>query len=252
MDITVIIPARYESMRFPGKPLAELKGKPLIQHVYERASKAKLVKRVLVATDDRRILDKVKAFGGESCMTSKNHQTGTDRIAELAGEIGSSIIVNVQGDEPYIEPESIDRTIQPLIGDPDLVMSTVKVKIGDIKEIFDVNVVKVVTDRNDFALYFSRWPVPFYREKWKSVLEKGYDRNLPWPDIFKHLGLYVYRRDFLLAFSKWPQTPLEKIEKLEQLRVLENGYRIKVVESRYDSIGVDTPEDLEKLRSSLE
>ena len=250
MDITVIIPARYESTRFPGKPLAELKGKPLIQHVYERASEAKLVTRVLVATDDRRILDKVKAFGGKACMTSQSHQTGTDRIAELAGEIDSSIIVNVQGDEPYLEPESIDRTIQPLIDDPDLVMSTVKVKIGDSREIFDVNVVKVVTDRNDFALYFSRWPVPFHREKWKSVLEKVYDENLPCPDIFKHLGLYVYRKDFLLAFSKWPQTPLEKMEKLEQLRVLENGYRIKVVESRYDSTGVDTPEDLEKLRNS--
>lgn len=250
MEITVIIPARYDSSRFPGKPLAELMGKSLVQHVYERAKQAKLVNRVIVATDDKRILDSVKAFGGECLMTSKDHETGTDRIAELAKEIDSTIVVNVQGDEPYIRPDSIDMTIKPLIEDSSLLMSTVKVKIEDIKEIFDLNVVKVVTDKDDFALYFSRWPIPFYREKWSGILNGKDDQTFPAPTpySFKHLGLYVYRKDFLLDFSKWPQTPLEKVEKLEQLRVLENGYRIKVIESEHDSVGVDTPEDLEKLK----
>ncbi|HUU50478.1 MAG TPA: 3-deoxy-manno-octulosonate cytidylyltransferase [Nitrospinota bacterium] len=252
MDITVIIPARYYSTRFPGKPLAKLKGKTLIQHVYERTLQSKLTKKVVVATDDKRILDEVKSFGGEAYMTSKDHLTGTDRIAELAREIDSSIIVNVQGDEPFIESDSIDITIKPLLEENSLVMSTIKVKIEDIKEIFDFNVVKVVTDKDDFALYFSRWPIPFLREKWCNILnsEKNKDVLSHPTHLFKHLGLYAYKRDFLLQYTKWPRTPLEKIENLEQLRVLENGYKIKVVEGKYDSIGIDTPQDLERLECS--
>lgn len=252
MDITVIIPARYFSTRFPGKPLAELNGKTLIQHVYERTLQSKLANKVIVATDDKRILAKVKSFGGEAYMTSKDHLTGTDRIAELAREIDSSIIVNVQGDEPFIESDSIDFTIKPLLEESSLVMSTIKVKIEDSKEIFDFNVVKVVTDKDDFALYFSRWPIPFFREKWNDILNSEKDRDLlshP-AHIFKHLGLYAYKRDFLLKYTKWPRTPLEKIENLEQLRVLENGYKIKVVEGKHDSIGIDTTQDLERLRCS--
>jgi 3-deoxy-manno-octulosonate cytidylyltransferase (CMP-KDO synthetase) len=252
MDITVIIPARYYSTRFPGKPLAKLKGKTLIQHVYERTLQSKLTKKVVVATDDKRILDEVKSFGGEAYMTSKDHLTGTDRIAELAREIDSSIIVNVQGDEPFIESDSIDITIKPLLEENSLVMSTIKVKIEDIKEIFDFNVVKVITDKDDFALYFSRWPIPFFREKWCDILnsEKNKDVLSHPTHLFKHLGLYAYKRDFLLQYTKWPRTPLEKIENLEQLRVLENGYKIKVVEGKYDSIGIDTPQDLERLKCS--
>lgn len=250
MDVTVVIPARYDSTRFPGKPLAELKGKPLIQHVYERALQARLAHRVVVATDDKRILDRVKMFGGEAYMTSKDHSTGTDRIAQLSKKIDSSIIVNVQGDEPFVDPDAIDITIKPLLEETSLVMSTAKVEIEDAKEVFDPHVVKVVTDKHDFALYFSRWPIPFFREEWDEIFDKEKKwEGLTWSSsVFKHLGLYAYRRDFLLEFSKWPQTPLEKIEKLEQLRVLENGYKIKVMKTERDSIGVDTPEDLERLR----
>lgn len=239
MDITAIIPARYASTRLPGKPLLDISGKPMVQHVYERAKKAELVNRVMVATDDRRIFDAVEGFGGRAVMTSESHKSGTDRLAEVAKGLDSDIIVNIQGDEPLIEPGMIDEAIRPLMEDDSIVMGSLKAEIRDETELNNPNVVKVVVDRNDFALYFSRYPIPYIRDDSPLSLLTG---------RFKHIGLYVYRREFLLEYAGMPQTPLEEAEKLEQLRALENGYRIKVPTTRYQSIGVDTEEDLERVR----
>ena len=243
MNITAIIPARYASTRLPGKPLLDIAGKPMIQHVYERAREAVLVNRVIVATDDGRILDAVKRFGGEVVMTSDAHKSGTDRLAEVAAALESDIIVNVQGDEPLIEPAMIDEAIRPLMEDVSIVMGSLKAEIRDEAELNNPNIVKVVVDRNDFALYFSRYPIPYFRDASPLSLLTGH---------FKHIGLYVYQRGFLLEYSGMPQTPLEEAEKLEQLRALENGYRIKVPTTRLQSVGVDTEEDLEKVRRILE
>jgi 3-deoxy-manno-octulosonate cytidylyltransferase (CMP-KDO synthetase) len=240
MDITSIIPARYASTRLPGKPLLDIAGKPMILHVYERARKAKFVNRVMVATDDMRIFNAVKGFDGDAVMTSQSHESGTDRLAEVAEGLKSDIIVNVQGDEPLIEPEMIDEAIRPLIDNGSIVMGSLKAEIRDEAELNNPNVVKVVVDKNDFALYFSRYPIPFVRDGSRFTAHGS--RH------FKHIGLYVYRRDFLLKYAKMPQTPLEMAEKLEQLRVLENGYRIKVPTTRYQTLGVDTEEDLERVR----
>lgn len=235
MHVVAIIPARYASTRLNGKPLLHIAGKPMIQWVYERAKKAKLTNDVIAATDDKRVFDAVRYFGGKAVMTSPEHRTGTDRIAEAADGLNADIIVNVQGDEPLIEPEMIDEAIRPLTNDSEIVAATLKTKIRDEAELNNPNVVKVVTDKNDFALYFSRLPVPYVRGQGKNI-------------HFKHIGLYVYRKDFLLKFAKMKPTPLEEAEKLEQLRVLENGYKIKVVETEHDSIGVDTEEDMERVR----
>src|SRR6266568_2216285 len=244
MKITAIIPARYASTRFEGKALADILGKPLVQHVYERTARAALVSEVIVATDDERIVAAVKAFGGRVEMTDKGHETGTDRLAEVAARLDSDIIVNVQGDEPLIEPAMIDEAIEPLITDPELLMSTLKSRIKSLHDFLSPNVVKVVTDWEGFALYFSRSPLPHFRDKWNDLKDEAFasGRLL----CYKHVGLYVYRRDFLLQFAQMSPTYLELAEKLEQLRVLENGYRIKVVETEHSSIGVDTPGDLEK------
>ena len=246
MHVVAIIPARYASTRLNGKPLLNIAGKPMIQWVYERAKKAKLTNDVIAATDDKRVFDAVRYFGGKAVMTSPEHRTGTDRIAEAADGLNVDIIVNVQGDEPLIEPEMIDEAIRPLTNDSEIVVATLKTKIKDEKELNNPNVVKVVTDKNDFALYFSRLPVPYYRDEWKDL--KHLTVHGSRFTVFKHIGLYVYRKDFLLKFAKMKPTPLEEAEKLEQLRVLENGYKIKVVETEHDSIGVDTEEDLEKVR----
>lgn len=242
MNITAIIPARYASIRLPGKPLLEIAAKPMIQHVYERAREAELVNRVIVATDDMRIFDAVKGFGGEVVMTSDTHKSGTDRLAEVAAALESDIIVNVQGDEPLIDPAMIDEAIRPLMEDSSIVMGSLKAEIRDEAELNNPNLVKVVVDRNDFALYFSRYPIPYFRDASPLSLLTGH---------FKHIGLYVYRRGFLLEYAGMPQTPLEEAEKLEQLRALENGYRIKVPTTRLQSIGVDTEEDLERVRRIL-
>jgi 3-deoxy-manno-octulosonate cytidylyltransferase (CMP-KDO synthetase) len=242
MNTTAIIPARYASTRLPGKPLLEIAGKPMIQHVYERTRAAELVKRVIVATDDRRIFDVVKGFGGDVVMTSETHRSGTDRLAEVAVAIESDIIVNVQGDEPLIEPAMVDEAIRPLMEDGSVVMGSLKAEIRDNAELNNPNIVKVVVDRKDFALYFSRYPIPYFRDASPLSLLTGH---------FKHIGLYVYRRDFLLKYSGMPPTPLEEAEKLEQLRALENGYRIKVPTTRLQSIGVDTEDDLERVRRLL-
>jgi 3-deoxy-manno-octulosonate cytidylyltransferase (CMP-KDO synthetase) len=211
----------------------------MIEHVYRRTSAAAWVSSVIVATDDERILEAVRSFGGVACMTSPDHQSGTDRLAEVAAEMACDIVVNVQGDEPLIEPLMIDQAIQPLLDDPMVLMSTLRRRIHDPAEIANPNVTKVVTDRDGFALYFSRAPIPFVRE------------GSPAAPAWRHVGLYVYRRDCLLQLAGFPPTELERSEALEQLRALEHGIRILAVETQYDSIGVDTPEDLDRARRLL-
>ncbi|HEX9021983.1 MAG TPA: 3-deoxy-manno-octulosonate cytidylyltransferase [Nitrospirota bacterium] len=250
MSIIAVIPARFGSTRFPGKSLALIKGKPMIQRVYERTRGSKLVERVIVATDDDRILAAVKSFGGEAFMTSPEHPTGTDRIAEVVKKIECDLVVNVQGDEPLIHPEMIDQAIMPLAADPSIPLGTLCKKIDSRDEAFDPNVVKVVFDRNGFALYFSRAPIPWSRDQWAGRVSFA---DMPFVDTqYKHIGLYVYRRDFLLTFARMPQTTLETVEKLEQLRALEHGYRIKTVVTEHDSFGVDIPDDLGKILKHLE
>ncbi len=244
MKITAVIPARYASTRFPGKALAEIDGRPMIQHVYERTAQSELISRVIVATDDLRIADAVSSIGGESIMTSTGHETGTDRLAEVAAGLDSDIIVNVQGDEPLIDPAMIDLALQPFLEEADLQMGTVKTRIKCLHDFLSPNVVKVVTDNRGDALYFSRSPLPFFRDKWKDLKDDSFccGKLL----CYKHVGLYVYRRDFLLKFAAMPATFLEISEKLEQLRAIENGIKIRVVETEFESVGVDTPDDLLK------
>ena len=241
MKITAVIPARYASTRFEGKALADIVGKPMVQHVYERTARAGLVSEVLVATDDERIASAVRAFGGRVEMTSRDHETGTDRLAEVAARLDSDIIVNVQGDEPLIVPAMIDEAIAPLAADPEILVGTVVRKIETPEELLSISVVKAVLDRDGYCLYFSRSTIPFVRD-------------VPLPDWlgrrvhYKHIGLYVFRRDFLLRYTELPATPLESLERLEQLRILEHGYRIRAVVTTHNSISVDTPEDLEQVK----
>ncbi len=235
-SVVAIIPARYASERFPGKVIVPLAGKPLVAHTWDRAVRAKLVSRAIVATDDQRVVDALKPFGVDTIMTRADHATGTDRIAEVAAGLDAGIVVNVQGDEPLVDPNLIDRTIRPLLDDPQLQMATARNPIDDPSLINDPNCVKVVCDANGRALYFSRSTIPYIREKGVDPREKIV--------YWQHIGLYVFRREFLMAFAKMPSTPLERLEKLEQLRVIENGYSIAVVDARDRSIGVDTPEDL--------
>jgi len=246
MQITAVIPARFASSRLPGKPLADINGKPMIQWVYERTVRARHIGEVIVATDDRRIFEVVEGFGGKVVMTRSDHASGTDRLAEVAEGIDADIVVNVQGDEPLIEPRMIDQAIEPFLSDPSLQMGTLKSALTRIEDFSNPNVVKVVTDRHDFALYFSRSPLPWPRDF--DLQDESLLARIP---VFKHVGLYVYSRDFLLLFSRMARTPLEIAESLEQLRALENGYRIKVVETGYSSHGVDTAEDLEWVRGIL-
>jgi 3-deoxy-manno-octulosonate cytidylyltransferase (CMP-KDO synthetase) len=249
LKISAVIPARHGSTRFEGKPLADILGKPMIQHVYDGVRQSKLIDEVIVATDDQRILDAVESFGGKAVITSPTHFTGTDRVAEVAKKLKSEIIVNVQGDEPLIEGNVIDKAIRPLLTDVTLHMSTLITRIEEAKDWLNPHIVKVVVDQKNFALYFSRSPIPFPRDLNIGRLEShpfGTDRPLP-KRVFKHIGVYVFRRKFLLHFSKMKPTPLEKLEKLEQLRALENGYRIKVTPVDYEPICVDTPEDLQRV-----
>ena len=221
----------------------------MVQHVYEGVRQSKLIDEVIVATDDQRILEAVKSFGGKAIMTSPTHPTGTDRVAEVVKKLKSEIIVNVQGDEPLIIGSIIDKAIRPLLLDDTLHMSTLMTRIEEVRDWLNPHIVKVVVDQKNFALYFSRSPIPFPRDLNIGRLESnpfGTSRPLP-QRVFKHIGVYVFRRKFLLNFSKMKPTPLEKLEKLEQLRALENGYRIKVTPVNYEPICVDTPEDLEKI-----
>jgi len=240
MDTVVIIPARYNSKRFPGKVLAELKGRSVLEHVYQRSLQAKLVDQVLIATDDKRVYNKVKKFGGRAVMTAVEHQSGTDRLAEVARDLDVEIIVNVQGDEPLIRPAMIDQAINILKNSKETQMSTLASPISAVTAQKDDRV-KVVLDKNNNALYFSRSKIPYYRDVEK--LEQKY---------LQHIGLYVYRRDFLLKYTDLEPTPLEKAESLEQLRVLENGYKIKVGITDHHGPGVDRPEDLKEVSKILE
>lgn len=241
MKIVAVIPARYDSTRFPGKPLANINGKPMIQHVYERVKESKLVDKVLVATDDERILNVVKGFDGKAVMTSKKHESGTDRICEAIRDIKCDIVVNVQGDEPGINPKDIDKAIKPLIKDKKINISTLAIRIEKGIDLKDENKVKVVFDKNNFALYFSRVNIPFDRDHINNV--KLYD-------FYKHIGLYVYRRKFLLDLKKLKPSQAEKLEKLEQLRFLDNGEKIKVVITDRESLSIDTPSDLQNFINS--
>jgi 3-deoxy-manno-octulosonate cytidylyltransferase (CMP-KDO synthetase) len=239
LDIVAIIPARYASTRFPGKPLAELDGRPMIEHVYRRAQAWPAVSRVIVATDDLRIATTVTGFGGHVRLTRGDHETGTDRLAEVAATLDCDVVVNVQGDEPLIDSRAIGEAVAPF-GDPSISITTLYRRIVNPSELADPNVVKVVLDRGGFAMYFSRAPIPYAR-----------DPRGGWPPLYRHVGLYAYRRSALLVLATLEPTPLERAERLEQLRALEHGIRIKAVESAYDSIGVDTPEDLEQVRRLL-
>ena len=237
MEIAIVIPARYASTRFPGKPLALINDVPMIEHVYRCLADMEEVDQVIVATDDERIYRTVEDFGGQAVMTPSHLQSGTDRIAMVARDLTADIIVNVQGDEPLLKKEMVREALAPFFEDETVLMSTLKKKITDKEEINNPNVVKVVTNKRGDALYFSRYPVPYPRNEGAVY--------------YKHIGLYVYKRDFLLEYSQMAQTALERAESLEQLRVLENGYPIRVVETGYDSIGVDTPEDLKKVEEIL-
>ncbi|MBI3263915.1 MAG: 3-deoxy-manno-octulosonate cytidylyltransferase [Acidobacteria bacterium] len=285
------MPARFQSSRLPGKPLLDIDGRPMIEHVYRRAAAVRSVSAVIVATDDERIASAVRAFGGDARLTRADHYSATDRLAEVAERLDCELVVNVQGDEPLIDPQAIDAAITPFEADPALEMSTLCRAIDDPAELADPHVVKVVMDRQGFALYFSRAPIPFDR---RTVFPDGpanrgrqgssgprpAEAGVPAPQAtavakamavrrsfarrrkagagrhqwrsalpaFKHLGLYVYRRSVLLALARLQPTPLEVAESLEQLRALEHGYRIRVVETTAESIGVDTPEDLERVR----
>ncbi len=251
--ISAVIPARYGSTRFEGKPLADILGKPMIQWVYEGVSQSRLIDEVIVATDDQRILEAVQSFGGKGVMTSSEHPTGTDRVAEVAQRLKSEIIVNVQGDEPLVKGSIIDKAIRPLLKDDSLYMSSLMTRIEDIKDWLNPHQGKVVVDQKNFALYFSRSPIPFPRDfNVEQILSSPADkRGIFSKRVFKTIGLYVYRRKFLLKLSKMKPTPLEKLEKLEQLRALENGFRIKVIPVDYEPIGVETPEDIQKVVTFL-
>lgn len=241
MSVVAIIPARYGSTRLPGKPLAMIGDKPMVQHVYQSTAMARAVDRVIVATDDRRIEAAVKSFGGEVMLTSPKHASGTDRLAEVARRVKSDWVVNVQGDLPFIQATTIARAVQPLQRNRTILMGTVCTAIHNEAEWRNPNVVKVLLDRTGFALYFTRAPIPYPRNDRVALRRKNSRRRL-WG--YRHLGLYVYRRDFLLRFARLRPTVLEQIESLEQLRALENGYRIYVAEVDESAVEVDTPEDL--------
>jgi 3-deoxy-manno-octulosonate cytidylyltransferase (CMP-KDO synthetase) len=240
-SVLAIIPARFHSTRLPGKILADIAGRPMIEHVYRRASAASRVDAVIVATDDERIAGAVRAFGGAALMTRADHVSGTDRIAELAATLPCRIIVNLQGDEPLIEPETIDAAVAPMIADATLEMSTISRPLSGPGEFANPHVVKVVTNTFGDALYFSRAPIP------AAVPAAAVAGTVP-SAARAHVGLYVYRRDTLLKLAALPAGPLEREESLEQLRALANGIRIRVVDTRHVAAGVDTPDDLERVR----
>ena len=238
MKILCVIPARYASTRLPGKPLADIVGKPMIQHVYERSAQATIPQQVVVATDDEKVFQAVQQFGGKVVMTSSEHQTGTDRLAEVASKYAEvDVIINVQGDEPLIDPKVIDELAQEFLNDTALQMASV-MSIMDTEDYQNPNAVKVVTDLNNNALYFSRSLLPYPRVAGKA-------------NVYEHIGIYAYKKDFLLKFAKLEPTPLEQSESLEQLRALENGYKIKMIKTKSKFIGVDSIEDLQTVNELL-
>jgi 3-deoxy-manno-octulosonate cytidylyltransferase (CMP-KDO synthetase) len=242
VKVVVVIPARYGATRLPGKPLVSLAGKPMIQRVYERARLAQTAGRVIVATDDERILKAVEAFGGEARMTRPDHRTGTERVAEVAAHVEGEVFVNVQGDEPLLDPAAVDTAVNALLEDPRADVATVATPIKTPADIMDPNVVKTVLDFDGNALYFSRAPIPWVRD----TASKIQVRHL------KHLGLYVFQRDALLDYPTLPQGELERIEQLEQLRWMENGLKIRVAEVEHDAVSVDVPEDVARVEKFLQ
>jgi 3-deoxy-manno-octulosonate cytidylyltransferase (CMP-KDO synthetase) len=240
--VIVVIPARFGSTRLPGKPLISLAGKPMIQRVYERAKLALLANRVIVATDDERIVKAVEGFGGEARMTRTEHRTGTERVAEVAAREEGDVFVNVQGDEPLLDSHAIDVAVNSLLEEPQASISTVATPIKTPADIMDPNVVKTVLDFDGNAMYFSRAPIPWVRD----TASKIQVRHL------KHLGLYVFQRDALLEYPTLPQGELERIEQLEQLRWLENGWKIRVAEVEHDAVSVDVPEDVARVEKLLQ
>jgi 3-deoxy-manno-octulosonate cytidylyltransferase (CMP-KDO synthetase) len=240
LNIVAIIPARYASTRLPGKALADIDGRPMIEHVYRRVSLSSALTDVIVATDDLRIATRVNDFGGKVRLTKATHETGTDRLAEVAASLDCDVVVNVQGDEPLIDPRAIDELVAPFAADRSVQMTTLFRRIHDASELTNPNITKVVVDRGGFALYFSRAAIPFLR-----------DPRGGWPPLYRHIGLYAYRRSALLVLASLEPTPLERAESLEQLRALEHGIRIKAVETRYESFEVNTAEDLEQVRRLL-
>ncbi len=237
MKIVAIIPARWNSTRLKGKVLADINGKPMIQHVWEKVKMAHEVDDVIVAVDKEKVFKAVESFGGKAIFTSPEQPSGTDRVAEVANNMDADVIINVQADEPLIHPLMIDELAQVFEYERDIQMATLIKRIHKKDEIKDPNIVKVVIDRKGFALYFSRSPIPFTRDGDGSY--------------FKHVGLYSYTKDFLITYTNLPKSTLEEKEALEQLRVLEHGYKIRTVETRYDAVSVDTPEDLEMVRGIL-
>ncbi|MFH1248256.1 MAG: 3-deoxy-manno-octulosonate cytidylyltransferase [Candidatus Omnitrophota bacterium] len=241
MEVVGVIPARYSSTRFAGKVLVHLLGKPMIQHVWERSKKAKLLDELIIACDDEKVASVAREFGAKVVMTAKAHVSGTDRIAEVINPLDVKVVINIQGDEPLIHPTMIDNVAGALLEDKALNMATLMRRIENINDINDPHVVKVVVDKDGFAMYFSRAPIPMRAE----------NSDIASPVYYKHIGLYGYTKDFIFVYKNLAVSNLERIEKLEQLRVLEEGYKIKVIETRYDTIGVDTPEDLAKVEEYL-
>lgn len=238
MDVIGVIPARYSSTRFEGKVLADIFGKPMIRRVWEQAKQALVLDDLIIACDNELVAIVAREFGAKVVMTSKNHACGTDRISEVVNPLDVKIIVNIQADEPLIHPLMIDSVARALLDNPSISMATVMKKIEEPGEVSDPHVVKVVVDKNNFALYFSRSAIPFHAQNSK----------IKSPVYYKHIGLYAYTKDFLFTYKNLPASGLEDTERLEQLRVLEEGFKIKVIETKYDTIGVDTPQDLEKVR----
>jgi 3-deoxy-manno-octulosonate cytidylyltransferase (CMP-KDO synthetase) len=240
-EVLAVVPARHASTRFPGKPLANIAGRPMIQHVVERVRQSQKVSRVIVATEDERIKKAVESFGGEAILTRPDHRTGTDRVAEVAAHVEAEIYLNVQGDEPLIDPGTVDALVEAMLENPETHIVTPCAAIGQPNDIMDPNIVKVVRDFDGNALYFSRAPIPWVRDTGQA----GSPRH------WKHLGLYAFRRDALLEFPTLPPGELERVEQLEQLRWLENGFRIGVVETDYDAVSVDVPSDVERIEKLL-
>ena len=244
MKVVAVIPARWNSTRLKGKVLADINGKPMIQHVWERVKKAHSVDEVVVASDKERVLKVVESFGGKAVFTSPEQPSGTDRLAEVAGSIDADVYINIQADEPMIHPLMVDELAQVFQYERNVQMATLIKRIHSAEDITNPNVVKVVVDRKGFALYFSRSPIPYIRDK-HSGNEDISGR------YFKHIGLYSYTKDFLFTYTNLPKSTLEEEEKLEQLRVLEHGYKIKTIQTQYETVGVDTQEDLDKVRALM-
>ncbi|MFH1594360.1 MAG: 3-deoxy-manno-octulosonate cytidylyltransferase [Candidatus Omnitrophota bacterium] len=253
-----IIPARWKSSRFEGKILANLLGKPMIQHVWERSKESRMLDDLIVATDSEEVIKVVESFGGKALYTSKDQPSGTDRIAEVVNPIDTEIIINIQGDEPLIHHTMIDSLAESLLEDKTIPMATVIKRITDKKEILNPNVVKAVIDKDGYALYFSRSPIPYLRkdEDHHSILDvqSWLSHHQPvdaFQNYYKHIGIYAYTKDFIYTYTNLPKSKLEEMEKLEQLRALEGGFRIKTVLTEFDTVGVDTPEDLKKVEDML-